>query len=230
MLNLLLETHTDSLSGPWLSTDSELQFIHNSQRLGAEWAASWPLIDYQLNSQGYRAPEWSAISWSRSVIFFGCSQTFGLGLALSQSIPNLSSDHAVNLARPGASSQFIWANTQRLCLARIKPRAVVYIWPEPQRSTRFLGSRYCEHQGSWTTDSDHIWRESQDHWREYSYYLRISCHHAWSCPVLNYSWQPQVNCALLGPIEDRARDCQHLGPKTAEKVSQQIRRDLDCAV
>lgn len=43
---------------------------------------------YTVNSQGYRCPEFDAIDWENSIIFFGCSHVFGIGLLDHETVAN----------------------------------------------------------------------------------------------------------------------------------------------
>ena len=43
----------------------------------------------QLNSDGYRAPEWQDVNWGESILLFGTSQTFGVGCDFEHTVGHI---------------------------------------------------------------------------------------------------------------------------------------------
>ena len=237
-MKLLLEQYHSQFSGPFLDPDSRELYERNLDRMGPDWYWRDRSVYYQLNSQGYRSLEWSDIQWESSVLFFGCSQCFGLGLDQDQTIPARVQAQlglpCVNLARAGTSVMFQWANTVRLVCAGFRPRAVVYIWPDWARVTHFLGSGFVHSIGSWSAEQDRKsplldWITDLNQGREWADLAIKNCQQVWTVPVLNYTFQPetsQLGPHLLPHDLDRARDLAHPGPQTAQTCADIIAQSL----
>lgn len=87
-------------------------------------------FNYNLNSQGYRDKEWDIIDWDNSIVFLGCSHTFGIGVEQSETIPlqvqNILNIPCVNLGIPGGNNFFNSINSANLINYNIKPKAVMF--------------------------------------------------------------------------------------------------------
>lgn len=219
-------------------TDSRQLFQSNLALFGSDWIWSKVDIDYNLNSDGYRSREWDCLDFSGSILCFGCSITFGLGvradqtwvavLAQSLSIP------CINLGLSGGSIQVIWANSVRLIELGIKPRGVVYYWPPHDRSCEFLGSHRVRNWGSWCNfvhQTDHdgglgsAWGIRDQHSREMGQLYISSL--KWDCPVYHYSWADQWSgCSLIRVWLDRGRDQLHPGISSQRYLGQRIASDI----
>lgn len=86
---------------------------------------------YHVNSRGFRCEEFDLIPWQDSVVWFGCSFTFGVGINCAETIPSqwsrTSGVPTVNLGYPGCSNGRI-AHLAGLLLRSVRPRAVVVNW------------------------------------------------------------------------------------------------------
>ena len=71
----------DSFISPdFCGTDDHATFERNLQLQPPDWQWRTKKIKYSVNSTGYRCPEWDQIDWSESILIFGCSQVFGIGV------------------------------------------------------------------------------------------------------------------------------------------------------
>lgn len=90
--------------------------------------------DYQLNSHGYRSPEFGS---KVDLITAGCSQTFGLGIPLEGSWPYLLSNTLsysyVNLALPGWSAQRIVQSVISYIKQYGAPKVLAVVFPDLRR-------------------------------------------------------------------------------------------------
>ena len=201
----------------------------------AEWSWRDRSIRYDLNTQGYRCEEWSSIDWNSSILCFGCSMTFGIGVDTDQTWPHylsLVSGHpCVNLAQPGASVAFNWANSVKLLAQGIRPRAVIYYWPDYSRSFEFVEGLRTVNWGSWIKPQlspgqlGHVgsaWAVNPVHARAMSLLYMQSLN--WSCPRLDLTWSPdplpgqQHHLVKL----DHARDLRHPGPVSNQQFAQDV--------
>jgi len=100
------------------------------------------LKGYNLNSHGYRCPEWTPMpDGKKNVVVLGCSHTFGQGNADNEHWVHFLSQHNSqrlrygNLAQPGASADKvvrILYGSEKV----INPRIIVVCWPFWSRRER----------------------------------------------------------------------------------------------
>lgn len=212
-------------------TDTRQQYVENLGTQVADWPWRDQLVRYTLNSQGYRCGEFDQIDWDRSILCFGCSFTFGVGVSDDQTWPyylsQLMGCDVVNLAAAGSSIQFNWANSHRLYLAGIRPRAVLYYWPDPTRSCEFLGGMEVKPLGNWSDcDLARSWITRGQHYRELnSLYMSTL---PWTCPRVDLSWSSELRefCGIYNRFLDRARDLVHPGPQTQAALARVFRDHL----
>jgi len=93
-----------------------------------------PTLDYKINSQGYRCPEFNVPDGKKNVAILGCSHTFGVGLDSNEHWVHFLSQHNTerlrywNLAQPGASADKI----VRILYGAEKvifPNIIIMCWP-----------------------------------------------------------------------------------------------------
>ena len=89
-------------------------------------------ITYKFNSNGFRSAEFQ----EGSIVYLGCSITFGIGLPLENIFPSLVSDklelHCCNLAVSGSSNDTAFRLAE-YWLSRIKPKMVILMSPDSSR-------------------------------------------------------------------------------------------------
>lgn len=215
-------------------SDSKEEYIKNKKYIPKrhswhDWTTKQ--ITYTVNSQHYRAPEWSDVNWDNSILVLGCSQVFGTGLDDSQTITHnmkhsLESIDVINLGVPGASPFFQWINTTILVNKNIKPKAVVYVWTYCNRITVLTSSLKTLNSGPWNMMNEPLsrgWNTHTGHSVEYVRHAIDSTTQQWnsaSCPVLHFTICEESaknigSLEYLIPLGDTARDRQHVGPETA---------------
>jgi len=142
--------------------DSAANFLRELTLQPDDWYYRNKEVNYTLNSQGYRAPEWQDIDWSNSIVFMGGSQIFGVGNDDSDTIPNmvtiLTGTPTVNLSLVGVGMQFHRQNTKMLIDNNIKPKKVFLIATPKYRFTwmkeKAPGELSFENFGSWLLSND----------------------------------------------------------------------------
>ena len=111
------------------------------------------VTDIKLNSLNYRAPEFSNINWQESVVIFGCSNVFGVGLSDDETIPyhleKLLNRPVVNMGVPSSSIAYSVFNQTVLAESNHSPYAVINLWTSINRITYFYEDGPC-HIGPWT--------------------------------------------------------------------------------
>lgn len=125
----------------WWSCDTERRFKINLAKQPSDWHYRTKEVTYNVNSGGYRCPEWNQIDWANSIVIFGCSETFGTGLAedetISSALSGLTGVNVVNMGKNGTSMMFNLANNMILKKHFPQPIAVINHWTEPSRHTYF---------------------------------------------------------------------------------------------
>jgi hypothetical protein len=121
---------------PWLIIDFEITHENNLKN-NRELLEKYNWIDrqftYKFNSHGFRSDEFSHDS---SIMFFGCSNTVGIGLPLEDTwayqVAKKLDLKCFNLAigATGPDTSFRLANHY---IPQIKPKIVVYAEPHPSR-------------------------------------------------------------------------------------------------
>jgi hypothetical protein len=128
-----------SVTTEYAHTDNEELYLKNKKRFGKSWYYYDNPIKYNINSMGYRMPEFDKINWDNYILFLGCSFTVGIGLHLENTFPyivskKLNCDY-VNGAIGGSSPDFAVNNLIHfLNRAEKLPKSVVITWPDTSRT------------------------------------------------------------------------------------------------
>ena len=224
-------------------TDSKASY-HSNLISNTDFRAQWANrpITYSLNSNYYRCPEWDDIEWDKSILLFGDSWAFGLGLDLPSTIASrlsieLGGTPVINLGQTGTSWTFSWINSVRLVEARIKPLAVIYIWTDISRYARLLENNITYSHGAWDLDQPGLGREyalDLVHSRNMSIEILRSIRTMWTCPQLHYAWSKHAELPgvqHLGNTElDKARDLIHPGPRSTAQWAQSMAQELSSKI
>lgn len=201
----------------WWGRDQEDLYQQNLVRLGSSWLWADRSFNYKFNSQGYRCAEWDNIDWDNSCLLIGDSWAFGIGLPARMTLAGLL--NMVNLGVSGASSMSMLANTARLIQANIKPRAVVYIWPQPNRFAHYISRDQVINYGPWTPEDmlpaiAREWIVDQHQSLAATIDAIRAVRSMWTCNQYHFSWNFEVsqagNCEHI-QLVDHARDCEHPG-------------------
>ena len=214
--------------------DSKESFEKNLKEQPADWEWRNTIVTYTYNKQGYRTLNWENSDWDNSVLLFGGSDVVGTGVQYKQTVgwqlSELISTPVINLGRGGSGSMFQWVNTVKLCQTGIKPKAVIYIWPQPNRCLEFIDDTglNTKEYGAWDEDKNFgtSWVLHDHHGTCYRNYVIDCCNILWKCPVLHYDRYPTPNLGHLAPSVDKSRDTFHPGPKTYGIWANTIKNDL----
>jgi len=122
-------------------TDSELIYQENLKNQPLDWYYRNNPISYQINSDGYRSQEFDSIDWANSVIIFGCSNVFGLGLhekdTLSYRLSSLIDKPVINMGINGSGMEVALLNSVILNKHYPSPLAVIQIWSHHLRTSYY---------------------------------------------------------------------------------------------
>lgn len=206
----------------FLGTDSEELFQLNSQRRGPGWPWHTQRVVYHLNSEGYRAPEWSLCDWSKGWVLFGCSWAFGIGVSEDQTLGHYLSDQlrqpVINVSQGGSSIRWTCDQLTQLLRQGCEITRICVVWTEVSRWPFWGGAGpdqpwlsqnlYRAH----AADPQHCdTRALLDVWE-----FREQCRGR-GIQLVECSWNQHTSLLLgvtLLPRGDLARDGQHPGPST----------------
>jgi hypothetical protein len=191
---------------------------------------------YGVNSQGYRCPEFNDILWEDSILMFGCSHVFGVGLideeTAAHQLSLLIKQPVINLGIGASSCTYQWVNSTILRKHHISPKAVIYNWPESSRQSIFYDKDQYETKamGWWSAESEPTYSGillDPFHSKHITSYMRDNIDLLWQCPVLHYSIEYVYGTQQLISRADLARDNSHAGPKTNKIWAETIANDLE---
>lgn len=234
-MKLLQEKYARSGLQKFMGTDTESLYTVNLKTQPKDWLWRDKSLRYSNNEQGYRTKPWRNQDWSSSVLIFGCSMIYGVGVddnqTVSRQLEEILKVPVINLGYGGTGIGFQWTNSIILKSEGIKPRAVIYVWPDRARQVEYLDSYNIVSYGSWNMDK--IWTThplSKDqhnyHWAKYT---TLSLTQLWDCPVIQASWYHDMaeicNCRFLNFL-DKGRDLLHPGPMTTMAAAADIAHDV----
>lgn len=155
--NALTHHENGVRTNKFCATDDYKLFEKNLKVQPKDWKYRNKLIEYKANSHGYRTYEWNEIDWKNAIVIFGCSCTYGVGLAedetISYYIEELTGRQTVNLGYPSGSNKLILDN----CASMIKnfgmPYAVIINWTTLDRYRYYHEDGYID-IGPWTTKGE----------------------------------------------------------------------------
>jgi hypothetical protein len=118
--------------------DNEEKFKKNCLELGPSWRYYDKPLEYKTNSFGYRSKEFDSICDNNFFIVYGCSHTFGEGLAIEETYSEIISNKLnmpyLNFGVCGGSPNTVWTNNI-LFFKNFKflPKFVIIQWPDINR-------------------------------------------------------------------------------------------------
>ena len=96
-------------------SDSKELFEQNLKTQPQDWYYRTHEVKYTLNSLGYRTKEFDDIDWKESIVIFGCSNVFGIGVTdnhtVSYFLEQLSGRPVINMGIGGSSIQTVLHNS-----------------------------------------------------------------------------------------------------------------------
>lgn len=133
----------------FIDTDKEELFIKNKNTLEKKWIWNNILIEYKINSLGYRMKEFDEIDWSNYMAVFGCSHTFGTGMPLNDLFStkiskNLKLD-IVNAGIPGGSNNAMLINLYKLLKNKPFPKFIICNWTHITRWAYIQNDTLCRY-------------------------------------------------------------------------------------
>lgn len=148
------------------STEKEMDFYPADHKDAYEknlikqpegWHYRTKKIKYKLNSFGYRTQDFNTVKWEESIVLFGCSCTFGIGVDEDETISHYLSEKlnrpVINMGWPGGSNMNMLMNSLVLSQAKQIPYAIVFLWSTTDRLPLFT-DKQVYNIGPWNSDEN----------------------------------------------------------------------------
>ena len=216
-------------------TDTEQLFNDNLIKQPADWYYRTHPVNYTLNSRGYRTKEFDDIDWANSVVIFGCSHAFGVGIDDSDTISSRLSEiigmPVINMGIGGSSIQIALHNSIILRDRYPMPRGVIHMWSDYSR-TVYYNTRSIDNLGVWTVHPYFAaWNEDDAHGISHALLASKTSKLLWG--DTNYfeatyfgSTATILRCPTLSVL-DYARDWGHPGIKSSINAATIMARHLN---
>jgi len=213
---------------------------------GAEGNNEAMFLD-EINSMGYRTPEFDTIDWNEAIVCFGCSMVYGVGLKKEDTwtykLEKATGRPVINMGLPAGSNQANMHN--QIALREIaKPYAVVNSWSSTFRDVAWSEHiEYPHHLGSWSLDtkvvSEEVAEKTNGWWEitmndvniiRTQQLLYRTAQILWEdTKHIQFTWFHDTHklfkCRFMRYL-DVASDQSHPGPNTATQVSEYIKNKL----
>ncbi len=228
---------TDAFSSEHFSgTDTKTEYEKNLVIQPRDWYYRNNPVKYTLNSWGYRTKEFEKIDWGNSIVLFGDSHVFGVGVddkdTISSQLESMTGIPVVNMGVGGTSMCYALNNSSILRDGYSTPRAVVYIWTNYDRTT-FYRKKNLTSCGPWNVEYFPYMKEwSSDKYHAVTNALFISKISKWLWKDTRHveasyfkDTAKLLKCHYIEPM-DKARDVLHAGKGTHHKAATYIAKTL----
>jgi len=159
--NKLLHTGIE-IGTHFTTSDANALFEKNLKTQPDDWYYRHNPVTYTINSDSYRAPEFSTVDWANAVVIFGCSNVFGAGVSdehtISSQLEKLINRPVINLGISGSSIQCAVYNSAILAAGYPCPYAVIQLWSGPDRTILFTDSSFANY-GPWMSPPNRFYDE-----------------------------------------------------------------------
>jgi hypothetical protein len=246
--NFLLASDSVGTNSRWSGTDTNDVFQTNLKRQPSNWHYSVNPVRYTVNSKGYRTKEFKKIKWEESVVLFGCSNTFGVGLddkdTLAARLENIIGMPVINMGQGGTSMNYNLHNSVILANGYPTPRAVVQVWPSFYRCV-YYQSHSIENYGHWNIEKNNymdLWSKSDTNLKVNAIMTQTIFKQIWKDRTSIYECSfngdsaELLECASycdpneskkgITAYQDFARDLMHPGIETVKQAAEDIANNI----
>lgn len=193
-------------------------------------------INYCLNKHLYRTAEFDSIDWKESVVLFGCSLVYGIGLeekeTISSQLEKIINRPVINMGVPGSSMMFSLYNSSILREQCPMPSAVVHLWTSATRYSKFTNNRIINYGA---------WNHNEPLMKEWADDTNVQAHALMTRQLAKQMWPSTVKyhdltffadtenflgCDRLDGI-DLSKDGSHPGKLSAQQTAKFIAEKLN---
>ena len=224
--------------------DNEEKFNENLSKVPDDWHYRNKKITYTLNNLGYRGDDFFSHNWEESIVVFGCSCVFGVGVSedetLTHYISEITGRNVINIGVPGGSNQFILDTSLIMKRKYGNPYSIIVMWTCTDRLP-FYGDSRPYHIGIWNNTPnkndvdaekyknifDSFYIESS-HENVTFYNIVQSMRNIWVDKTKYFEasfFEPTAHYGQLSdffPFSNTARDLLHPGPTDHKKTASEI--------
>jgi len=225
----------------WAGMDTPLLYEKNLKIQPQDWYYRTNLVKYTNNSNGYRTTEFDKINWADSIVIFGCSNVYGVGVddshTISCQLENILKIPVINLGQGGTSMNFNLHNSVILADGYPTPKAVIMGWPAYDRCMTY-NQTGVENYGSWSFEKYNymdLWTKNKYNPQANAIIAQKMFQLIWKTRtvVYEYSFDHETEKLLdfsnsFEKIKniDFARDCMHPGPVACKQTAEIIAASL----
>lgn len=163
--NSLVHEENNQRTNLWCATDGPEEYKANLKKAPIDWHYRQKKITYLTNNSGYRTLDWNVIDWKNSIVLFGDSCLFGVGVAedetVSYYLSTMTKRPVINLGYPGLSNEAILDMTCLLLKNFGVPYAVGILWSTTDRFRYFMKNSYVD-IGPWVSSSKSLLSDGVD--------------------------------------------------------------------
>ena len=219
--------------------DSPENHQRNLELLPRDWYYRDNKVYYNVNSLGYRAKEFDAIDWNNSIVVFGCSNVYGVGLEERYTISSLIEAETgiptVNMGIAGGSVYRNYNDSLLLAEKGFTPKAVAFVWSDWARATIYEKNR-VNNIGSWSRNGNNtfgdLWCKDKTNANAHVLFTAMAARKVWQ-PVTKYAeasffnrTAQLLNCPMILMV-DKGRDEMHPGIESAKIAAKILLRELN---
>jgi hypothetical protein len=255
--NNLAYNNEDKIDGGFTldfsGSDNIQLFEQNLKTQPEDWYYRTHEVKYTLNSLGYRTKEFDDIDWKESIVIFGCSYVFGVGVTdkhtISYFLEQLSGRPVINMGIGGSSIQTALHNSIILNDSKYPtPKAVVHMITGLNRY-QLYGGNSIDHIGDWNRPTNDKFSDNNNTfsfnlmnikmirnlWKNKTIYFEGTLHDykytLFNQEKLINKLDDEVCCHNFDFRCDKARDLEHDGPvynyKVVKEIYKKIKPQLD---
>jgi hypothetical protein len=216
-------------------------FKDNLIKQPSDWYYRTHPVHYTLNSRGYRTQEFDDIDWANSIVMFGCSNTFGVGLddkdTISTKLSEMIGIPVINMGIGGSSIQISLHNSIILRDKYPLPKGVIHMWSDYSR-TVYYNKRRIRNLGPWSVMKDgnvnrylKEWVDDDSHGKSHALLASKTSKLLWGGTKYYECTYFDTTASLLGckklKFKDYARDLRHPGIISSTNAASIITRHLN---
>lgn len=224
--------------------DNEQKFKENLLNLSENWYYRNNKVEYHLNDLGYRGKNFDVHDWKESIVVFGCSCVFGVGVSEDETLTHYLSEitgrNVINIGVPGGSNQLILDNSLTMKRKYGNPYSIITMWTCTDRLP-FYGNKQLYNIGLWNHtlneyDTDGVIYKNifDSFYVDYShenitFYNIVQCmRNIWEDKTNYYEasyFEPVSHYGQLSEyfnFSNSARDLLHPGPADYKKTASEI--------
>ena len=224
-------------SSTFVSSDNEKLYNENLLTQPADWFYRGNPIEYKRNQYGYRTVDFDKIDWSNSIVVFGCSHVFGVGLheedTLSGCLSSLTNIPVINMGVISSSIEYSSYNSIILNEHYPTPKAVIQVYSSIDRTTYYYKNN-VEHHAVWNMKPGNymdLYSADATHGRVHALLSQMVNKQLWTDKTKYYEtsfFSDKFNTLNLNKVlfKDVARDLKHPGRNTIRDLAIKIKEEL----